>query len=118
MSNSFPDMASDANYPSDNGVSVSPLPDTPCLMEYDLLVGGTLGSGASYTAQVKDPNGSWVNLPNPLTAIGATSGKAYGSAMRVAAVNGSGAGTDEDTPKYLLTVRKLPQIPTISSVAQ
>ncbi len=107
----FP-MATDANYPSDNGSSVSNMSGIPCLMDWSFVVAGVPGSGASYQPQVKTERGNWVNVGTALTAAGVTSGKAWGTAMRLVAANGSGAGTAGNIPCYYLDLVRRRQIPT------
>lgn len=107
--NEFDNIASNGNYPSDDGIHLGLKSDidtdlTPInLYHLDLIIAGTPGSGASYQVQAKERGGQWVDVKGMvLSAAGQVSGFAEGVAFRVVADNGSGAGTGANTPRYYL----------------
>lgn len=111
MPNQLKLMASDANYPSNNGVrlglnsegntSLYPIQQ----MYVNMLIGGTPGSSPSYQLEVQTVNGDWVKQKDfLLTSAGQVSGWVEGCAVRIAAANGSSPGTGANTPRYFLGV--------------
>lgn len=113
---SLAQMASDANYPSNTGITVSQSSTlfssfaNPVFCDVDLLVAGTPGTGSpSYQVQVQlTAGGSWFNLPQAvLTGAGHVHTRAFGVAFRLAAANGTTPGTGANTPRFHLGVRPL-----------
>jgi len=109
---SYLQMATNTTYPTASGISVGfKSANTSmvenCLMKWSLVVGGTPGTSPSYTIQVLNPLGNWVNTGTALSATGQSNGIAFGSAVRLNASNGTSPGTGNNTPKYRLDVEKL-----------
>lgn len=114
-------MASDGNYPSNEGIRVgqtsvvNPNFRSTHLARVSLSLVGTVGSGSpSYQVQVQSAAGDWVNVRNMvLTAPGSVSAPVQGHAFRLVAVNGSSPGTGANTPQYHLAVEKIFGVPGV-----
>lgn len=111
-------MATDANYPSSNGLQLETFHsvvggNTPGDVFATLTIDKTPGTGATYQIQelISDVNGSqWVNTRNGsisgngAAATGQITVRVGGQAVRVNAVNGTTPGTAGNTPVYYLDI--------------
>lgn len=113
---SLAQMASDGNYPSATGtsLSMSSVRDANFANQVfamiDLIIAGTPGTGSpSYQVQVKETStDDWVNCPNLLlNGAGSVSARSLGVAWRLVAANGTTPGTGANTPRYLMNIRTL-----------
>ncbi len=114
---SIGEMATDANYPSDDGLQldgVSMLGNFQMKRHLVAMsIGGVPGTTASYKLVTKmrdDDIDSWVDVANSTlsgngaAATGTVVVPVIGEAVRIVAVNGTSPGEDDEIPVFTLEV--------------
>ncbi len=112
-------MASNGNYPDNNGVSVGQTSTiqtgfkTLQLHRVSILINGSPDSNALYKVQVLTVLGNWVDSTIQVSGgPGYANGTVEGVAVRLAAANGTSPGTGNNTPGYEMEIEHLRTVAT------